>query len=100
MSILITCDDIRIFKAGDKLVFNSKPFQGRNLYKLKKEIKQENSYKNHSNYLSTLAKLINHYSRLVILLVRLERCINHLKFSQLKEQYNTITCVSTAFPTS
>jgi len=59
MKRLKTCDEIGIFRAEDKLVFNSKPLQGRNLYKLTKQIRQENSYKIDSNCLSTLAKLIN-----------------------------------------
>jgi hypothetical protein len=59
MKRLKTCDEIEIFPAGDKLGLNSKPLQGRNLYKLTKQIKQENSYKIYSNCLSTLAKLVN-----------------------------------------
>lgn len=59
MKRLNTCDEIGIFRAGEKLVLNSKPLQGRNLYKFKKQIKLENSYKIYSNCLSTLAKLIN-----------------------------------------
>ncbi len=59
MKRLKTCDEIGIFLAVGKLVLNSKPMQGRNLYKLTKQIKQENSYKIYSNCLSTLAKLVN-----------------------------------------
>lgn len=61
MKRLKTCDEIEIFRPENKLVFNSKSLQGRNLYKLTKQIRQQNSYKIYSNYLSTLAKLINHY---------------------------------------
>lgn len=71
MKKLKTCNEIGIFRAGDKLVFDSKPLQERNLYRLTKQIRQENSYKIYSNRLSTLAKLINHYSIWFILCVRL-----------------------------
>lgn len=59
MKRLKTCNEIEIFRPEDKLAFNSKCLQGRNLYKLTKQIKQQNSYKIYSNYLSTLAKLVN-----------------------------------------
>jgi len=59
MKRLKTCNHIGIFQPGNKLVLNSKPLQGRNLYKLTKQIRQEKSYKIYSNYLSTLAKLVN-----------------------------------------
>lgn len=59
MKELKLCDEIGIFSAGDKLLFDSKPLQGRNLYKLTKQIRQENSYKIYSNCVSTLAKLVN-----------------------------------------
>lgn len=59
MKRLKTCNEIEIFRPEDKLVFDSKSLQGRNLYELTKQITQQNSYKIYSNCLSTLAKLIN-----------------------------------------
>jgi len=59
MKRLKTCNEIEIFPPEDKLVFNSKSLQGRNLYKLTKQIRQQNSYQIYSNCLSSLAKLVN-----------------------------------------
>ncbi len=59
MKRLKTCNEIEIFRVEDKLELTSKILQGKNLYKSTKQIRQENSYKIDSNYLATLAKLVN-----------------------------------------